>query len=99
MAVDRFGGLGGLAEGAGNRVFGAVFQRRRQSQAGVGVGVGEEVDHVQSHPPLGDHQEATGESMPPDSRETARPLMPNGQAARPGLGVDVGGVVPHLDIR
>ncbi len=38
--------------------------------------------------------------MPPDSRDTARPLMPHGQAARPGLGlgVDVGGVVPHLDI-
>ena len=29
-------------------------------------------------------QEATGESIPPDSRDTARPLMPTGRPPAPG---------------
>ena len=65
---------------------------------GGGVGVGEEVNHLQGHPPLGDHPaghrrvDAAGQQRDRPSVDAHR------QAAGPRLrvGVDKGGVVPYL---
>ena len=58
------------------------------------------MDHIQGHPPLGDHPGGhRGVDSP--GQEGDRPAIDaHRQAACPGLGlgVDVGGVVPHLDI-
>ncbi len=43
-------------------------------------------------------QLATGESMPPESRETARPLMPTGRPPAPGCVGVYECTFPHLDI-
>ena len=67
---------------------------------GRGVGVGEEVDHLQSHAPLGDHI-AGHRGVDAAGQQGYRPAVDaHGQAAGAGLrvGVDEGGVVPDLHI-
>ena len=56
--------------------------------------------HLQSHPPLGDHP-GGHRAVDAAGQQGDRPAVDaHGQAARPGLGlgVDIGGVVPDLDV-
>ena len=65
-----------------------------------GVGVGEEVHHFQGNAPLGDHPGGHG-GVDAAGKQAHRPAShAHGQAAgsRLRVGVDVGGVVPHLQV-